>query len=42
MIFTLKKYSDKRDWFTNKFGENTAYAGQLLFEYIRKYNPNNY
>ncbi|MCA9381070.1 hypothetical protein KC678_02300 [Candidatus Dojkabacteria bacterium] len=30
-----KKYEDKRKWFKNKFNENTALAGQILFEYIR-------
>jgi N-glycosylase/DNA lyase len=38
----LKNYNKKRDWFSNKFGKNTAWAGQYLFEYIRNYNPENY
>lgn len=28
-------YDKVRDWFTEKFGEYTAYAGQFLFEYMR-------
>ncbi len=38
-IKNLKKYEEKRDWFSSRFGEHTSYAGQLLFEYIRGYNP---
>lgn len=30
------KYSELSEWFTNKFGNNSALAGQFLFEYIRK------
>src|SRR5690606_5838989 len=32
------KYSEMRNWYQNYFGDNTALAGQYLFEYIR----NNY
>lgn len=30
------KYSELRKWYFNYFGENTAYAGQFLFEYLRE------
>lgn len=36
------KYEDKSSWFTSKFGNNTALAGQFLFEYMRGYNPSDY
>jgi N-glycosylase/DNA lyase len=36
------KYEDKSSWFTNKFQNNTALAGQFLFEYMRGYNPSDY
>lgn len=29
------KYSEMSEWYSNYFGENTAIAGQFLFEYIR-------
>jgi 3-methyladenine DNA glycosylase/8-oxoguanine DNA glycosylase len=32
------KYKEMRSWYSNYFKENTAIAGQYLFEYIR----NNY
>lgn len=38
----IKKYEDKRNWLSNKFGEHTGYIGQLLFEYIRDYDPSRY
>lgn len=31
-------YSEMRKWYQNYFGENTALAGQFLFEYIRSLN----
>ncbi len=32
------KYSEMRKWYSQYFGEYTAYAGQILFEYYRTLN----
>lgn len=34
----IKKYEHHREWFKNRFNGYAAWAGQFLFEYIRKLN----
>ncbi len=34
---SAKSYADQRNWFKNKFGQYSAWAGQYLFEYVRKF-----
>jgi N-glycosylase/DNA lyase len=37
-----KNYDQKRKYFTKKFGNNTAWAGQFLFEYVRQFEVGDY
>lgn len=34
------KYPEMRKWYSQYFGEYTAYAGQILFEYLRNFRSN--